>query len=248
MTSDPYQAIFQNRGGIYHQAMLACPFARRAEFENLTSLADLRDGQRVCDVPSGGGYIQNFVSTNIDLICVDSSFQFIQNKSALNLKKILGCLERLPLKGSSFDRILSLAGLHHFEDKNKVFQEIHRILKLGGKFCIADVSEYSPTAKFLNIFVHKHNSVGHKGFFFNDLIKEQLHSLGFHLFEAKLKKFYWEFSSLELMADFCRNLFGIDQIDNKEILKGIDHYLGIFRKNNSYCMNWELMYLAGTKE
>ncbi len=247
MTSDPYQAIFQNRGEIYHQAMLNCPFARQTEFENMISLADIKDGHRVCDVPSGGGYIQNFVSRKIDLICVDSSFQFIQNKNSPNLKKILGSLESLPLKGSSLDRVLSLAGLHHFDDKLKIFQEILRVLRPGGKFCIADVSEFSSTAEFLNVFVDKHNSMGHKGVFFDDSTKEQLNSLGFKLFEAKCKKFFWKFSSLEMMTDFCRNLFGIDKIDNKGILKGIDHYLGVFRSNGSYCMNWELMYLAGIK-
>jgi SAM-dependent methyltransferase len=41
----------------------------------------------------------------------------------------------LPFQDESFDLVLSVNGFHQFEDKDLVFQEIHRVLKRGGTFC-----------------------------------------------------------------------------------------------------------------
>lgn len=51
----PYEAVFAQRGDRYHRAMQRAPEARAAELGRAVELAGLRPGERVADIPSGGG-------------------------------------------------------------------------------------------------------------------------------------------------------------------------------------------------
>ncbi len=54
---EAYESIFSRRGQAYHRAMQLVPSARRNEFSAALEQVDLRRGDVVCDVPSGGGYL-----------------------------------------------------------------------------------------------------------------------------------------------------------------------------------------------
>lgn len=53
---------------------------------------------------------------------------------------IIGDAFKLPIARHSFDAVLSLAFLHHVSDEQvfPIFQEVHRVLKPGGAFVIAE--------------------------------------------------------------------------------------------------------------
>jgi ubiquinone/menaquinone biosynthesis C-methylase UbiE len=53
----------------------------------------------------------------------DDKFLFLQ-----------GDATTLPLQDNKFDSVFMLGGIHHVNDRQKLFQEIFRILKEGGKF------------------------------------------------------------------------------------------------------------------
>ncbi len=45
-----------------------------------------------------------------------------------------GDATRLPLKSNSFDTVFCLGGIHHVNNRDVFFSEVHRILKPGGRF------------------------------------------------------------------------------------------------------------------
>jgi len=45
-----------------------------------------------------------------------------------------GDATRLPLKDAKFDMVMMLGGIHHVNDRDRLFAEVHRILKPGGVY------------------------------------------------------------------------------------------------------------------
>ena len=60
-----------------------------------------------------------------------------------NAEIIQGPLEALPLEDKTLDLIISNCTINHAENKNRVWSEIHRVLKTGGRFVVSDI--YSET-------------------------------------------------------------------------------------------------------
>ena len=50
-----------------------------------------------------------------------------------------GSLEQLPIKESSIDLVLCMLVLHHIEHPARVFSEVHRILRPGGRLLVLDM-------------------------------------------------------------------------------------------------------------
>lgn len=53
-------------------------------------------------------------------------------------------LEVLPIEDGHVDLIISNCTINHVQDKQKVWNEIHRILKPGGRFVISDIYALQP--------------------------------------------------------------------------------------------------------
>ena len=45
----------------------------------------------------------------------------------------------MPFDDSSFDAVISNGSLHEWEDSKRVFNEIYRVLRQGGRYCITDL-------------------------------------------------------------------------------------------------------------
>lgn len=241
-----YKEIFTKRGGDYHKAMLSCPLARNKEFEQIVKIAEISDGMKVIDCPSGGGYLRNYIEHDIDLVPVEFTNAF--NDRAEKGEILLSPDGKIPLDDNIGDRVISLAGLHHKDNLQLFLHEIYRCLKPEGLFAVSDVLLGSDVDRFLNIFVHENSTMGHEGkFLIPDVFCEELSKVGFKVKSIDRVNYNWQFYSIAQMVEFCKLLFGIDKASDSQVEGGIREYLGVNEENGTYNMPWELLFVSALK-
>ena len=149
-----------------------------------------------------------------------------------------------------------MACLHHSSDEERLgfYIESARILKPDGKLVIGEVVKDSLQDQWLNEFVDAHNSLGHKGRFFNNGIngieKFLLESAGYNV-DIHIKEYDWEFKNKDCLIDFSKKLFGLDLANNNTILHGFKQYFDInidSDPHTTYKVPWKLLYFVASKK
>jgi len=57
----------------------------------------------------------------------------------IDARYVLGNVMELPFPDGSFDCVISNGSLHEWEEPKRVFSEIWRVLRTGGRYCICDM-------------------------------------------------------------------------------------------------------------
>ncbi len=149
---DTYADIFEKRAAEYHHAMLRSPHARDAEFHAVLDPIREASSGLVCDMPSGGGYLADYLWPGMDYLAIDPATDFFVEWRR-PLQRLLAKITDVPLADGSVDYIVSLAGLHHEPSLPCVFEEMRRLLRPGGRIVLADVAIDTRPSRFLNGFV-----------------------------------------------------------------------------------------------
>lgn len=122
---------------------------------NPVALASLREGKTVLDLGSGAGFDCFLAASRVGktgkVIGVDMTPEMIEkareNKQKGDFDNVefrLGEIENLPVADSSVDAVISNCVINLSPEKNRVFEEVYRVLRPRGRIMVSDIVLLKP--------------------------------------------------------------------------------------------------------
>lgn len=127
-------------------------------FKQLSELLEPEVDEYYLDIGCGtGNYTGLFLKESLNIIGMDPSELMINEAKNLYPKGVwkTGCAESTGLEKESIHGIVATLTIHHWEDLNLSFNELSRVLKVGGKLVIFTSTPFQMKKYWLNHYFPK---------------------------------------------------------------------------------------------
>lgn len=112
-------------------------FQKSIILPNLLKLIELKKGELLLDIACGQGFFtREFAKTGADVSAIDISKELIKKaseKNELGIKYSVSPADNLSFGDNFFDKVSMILAIQNVENTQKVFSEVGRVLKKGGK-------------------------------------------------------------------------------------------------------------------
>lgn len=263
----------QKRWDIYCQTIENNAKVRNKELSIMLELINPQKGEEILEIGTGSGFLTIPIAKKIgfsgEMITCDINEDALDNlfektKSILPIKTQLftnnyfqkNKFEQKYYK--RFDKIISLATFHHFDNKRycsgsfgriSILLEIYEMLKKGGKLILSDVVNNTQTQMYFDAIDNPYYFApnGHPHDFFSaSQLLEILKKIGFKDIEVKILEVPWEFNSILEAKKFFKNIHNA-QCSCDESFEIAKNILGFKKNKNKYQTNWQLFFATAKK-
>jgi ubiquinone/menaquinone biosynthesis C-methylase UbiE len=180
---------------------------------NPTALAELRAGEVVLDLGSGGGIDVLLSAKRVGptgkaygLDMTDEMLELAnQNKAkagATNVEFLRGTIEDIPLPGKTADVIISNCVINLSGDKDRVLREAFRVLKPGGRLAVSDIVIRRPLPEAVRKSMEMWTGCVAGALLETEYV-DKLHAAGFTDIQVEPTRIYTKEDAAEMASSSC---------------------------------------------